>query len=240
VLHTVTLGETPASIAERYGVRGDALILANGHKPRAPLAGGALTWIELYEGERLRVPVGQLGAAPPLAGQLGAATAKVWSEVFPDSSGAFAFQPGQRYAALVSASRNFTLAAIVQKVASYGATVTYAWEQGTPTRGQYPIDAWLANLAADATSNHRWIYLEANVTAAQPLTFGQDAPWPLTVYHVAHVLEAVDAPPGQGGGGQVLPTGPGCPSMPSPWPSRLLGAAVGAALTLGVVAIRAR
>lgn len=118
---------------------------------------------------------------------------KVWGEVQPTGSD-FAFEPGQRYAVLASVSKNFTLAQIMAKATSEGFTVTYAWEQGQPSRGLYPIDDWLAGLAPDTTDNHRWVWGEGNFDGAQAWTVGVDPPWPLTIYHLQHVFEAVDQP----------------------------------------------
>jgi hypothetical protein len=120
---------------------------------------------------------------------------KVWSEVHPGSGGDFVFQPGERYAVLASVSRNYSLAEVQSKAQGKGFTLTYSWEQGQPERGQYHIDSWLASLPADATSNHRWLYAEGNFSdQAQAWTVGQDPPWPFTVYHLADVFHAVDAP----------------------------------------------
>jgi hypothetical protein len=118
---------------------------------------------------------------------------KVWSEIQP-TSGAFVFEPGERYAVLASASLNYTLDQIAAKAASEGFTVTYKWETGQPSRATYAIDNWLASLAPDTTSNHRWVYAEGNFTGSSPWSLSQDPPWPFTMYHVAHVFEAVDAP----------------------------------------------
>lgn len=118
---------------------------------------------------------------------------KVWSEVHA-TSGDFRFEPGQRYAVLASVSRNYSLSEIETKATGKGFSITYAWESGAPGRGLYNIDAWLASLPADTTSNHRWVYAEGNFGGAETWTLGQDPPWPFTVYHVAEVFEAVDAP----------------------------------------------
>ena len=117
----------------------------------------------------------------------------VWHEVAPDSGNAFTFAEGDRYAVLASVSRNFTLDQVRKYMTDNGWQLTYAWEQGTPTRDTYAIDAWLAKLAPDPTANHRWVYGEANRVGAD-WTKGADAPWPFTIYHIAHVFEAV---PGQ-------------------------------------------
>lgn len=120
---------------------------------------------------------------------------KVWSEVGADSSGDFLFAQGERYAVLASVSKNYSLDEVRQYLGKKGFTVTYAWEQGTPTRGQFPIDDWLARQPPDPTDNHRWIYGEADLDPkASPWTVGKDAPWPLTVYSIAHVFHAVEAP----------------------------------------------
>lgn len=117
-------------------------------------------------------------------------TSLVWQDEPPSASGDYTFSQGGRYAVLASVSRNFSLAQIEQYMTQNGWTMTYAWEQGTPTRNEYTIDAWLASLPPDATSNHRWVYGEADRTGPD-WTKGQDAPWPFTIYHIAHVFLAV-------------------------------------------------
>jgi hypothetical protein len=203
-------GDTPSEAASRYHAYMAARELA-----RAARSASSST----------------LGDAPP-SGPL------VWQEVYPDSSGDFAIVASGRYAALASASLNYSLSSIVDYLNAHGWQVTYAWEYATPTRDQYPIDTWLASLAADTTSNHRWIYVEANNTGGAR-TVGQDPPWPLTLYHVAHAFQAVPAPPSSGGGGGAAPNlpsanNPGCPSIPSRVPAFLGGAAVGVVLMLAV------
>lgn len=114
----------------------------------------------------------------------------VWKETPVDSSDDYTFEAGRRYAVLASVSRNYSLDQVEQYMTANGWTMTYAWEQGTPTRNTYAIDTWLAQLAADTTDNHRWIYGEAD-RVGPDWTKGQDAPWPFTIYHIAHVFEAV-------------------------------------------------
>lgn len=165
------------------------------------------------------IAVAMLGDDPPAP--------LVWTEVAP-SNGSFTFIKGQRYAVLASVSKNFTLDQVQRYMTSNGWTVTYAWEQAAPTRGLYPIDAWLAALPADTTDNHRWVYGEADRTG-DDWTKGQDAPWPLTLYHIAHVLQATPAPAGTTPA--PLPTS----SSSTPAPSRT-GAFVGGVATgAGVV-----
>lgn len=171
-------------------------------------------------------------AATQAAGLMGQAPSsghKVWSEIQPDDSGDFQFQSGQRYAVLASASKNYSLAQIVSYMHGKGWTITYSWEQGTPTRGQYAIDSWLDGLPPDTTSNHRWVYGEGDLDGAS-MSVGQDAPWPLTIYHVAHVFQAVDGP-AQAEGSTAAPSLPanaaGCPSAPSRIPYFVGGAAMG-------------
>jgi hypothetical protein len=117
---------------------------------------------------------------------------KVWSQIQPTGD-AYAFQPGERYAVLASVSRNFTLDQIKAKAESQGFSVTYDWEQGSPSRGLYPIDDWLAGLPADTTSNHRWVYAEGNFAGASAWSLSVDPPWPFTIYHVEYVFQAVEA-----------------------------------------------
>lgn len=81
----------------------------------------------------------------------------VWSEI-----GDFVFQPGERFAVLASVSRNYALAQVASTLQGKGFSVTYSWEQGSPTRDASPIDTWLSNLPPDPTSNHRWLYAEGD------------------------------------------------------------------------------
>ena len=154
----------------------------------------------------------------------------VWQEIQPTGS-AFAFAQGQRYAILASVSRGQSLAAIESYLTSHGWTVTYAWEQGTPTRGQYAIDAWLASLTPDPNTSHRWVYGEADRTGATT-TIGKNAPWPLTVYEIAHVFEAVPAPMEPSG---PAPPPPALPSATPPTPAPASSPAAAIALGVGIV-----
>jgi hypothetical protein len=119
---------------------------------------------------------------------------KVWTEQAADADDKFTFSPGERYAVLASASKNYTVAQIAAYIQGKGFAVTYTWEEGTPTRAEYAIDDWLKAVPADTRDNHRWVYGEGNMGGAAPWTIGRDAPWPFTVYHVAHVMKATDAP----------------------------------------------
>lgn len=158
----------------------------------------------------------------------------VWAAE-PASGNDYAFQSAHRYAVLASVSLNYSLAQIAAKMTSLGFVVTYAWEQGQPTRGLYAIDAWLASLPVDATENHRWVYGEANFAGADT-TLAIDAPWPLTIYHVAQVFEAVPAPPA----GAPLPSLPvpasvaSAPAAPGPSGTEILVAAGVGATLLGL------
>ncbi|MGH8749939.1 MAG: hypothetical protein ACREU5_12645, partial [Burkholderiales bacterium] len=141
------------------------------------------------------------------------------------SDGEYAAAQGHRYAALASASKNYSLAQIEDYLNAHGWSVTYAWEQGTPTRGQFAVDTWLASLPADTTDNHRWIYAEANRTGPDA-SLGADPPWPLTLYHLAHVFEAVP--------GAAVPT---LPMSSSSSPSSRTGAVVRAGAVAGALGL---
>jgi hypothetical protein len=169
---------------------------------------------------------------------------KVWREIQP-SSGDFTFEPGQRYAVLASVSKDYSLDEVKKKAESEGFDVTYTWEQGDPSRATYVIDNWLQQLAPDTTSNHRWLYAEGNFGGAKAWTVGQDPPWPFSMYHVAHVFQAVDA------ANPVTPTDtPAEPELPSssssapassgigPWGKFAVGVIATAAIGLGVDAYR--
>ena len=133
---------------------------------------------------------------------------KVWSEIHP-AGGDFAFQPGSRYAVLASVSKNYSLSEVEHAAEGKGFSITYAWEQGDPSRATYAIDAWLASLKPDAIDNHRWIYAEGNFTGSSAWSLSVDPSWPLTLYHVQHVLTAVDAPdPATPGGAPAAPVLP--------------------------------
>jgi len=132
-------------------------------------------------------------------------TTKVWSEIQP-SGGAYAFQPGERYAVLASVSLNYSLAQIQTKAESEGFQVSYAWETGQASRATYAIDSWLDALPSDTTSNHRWVYAEGNFTGTSPWSLSVDPPWPFTIYHVEYVFQAVDA--------ANQPGAPAAPALP--------------------------
>jgi hypothetical protein len=160
---------------------------------------------------------------------------KVWAEVKPNGDGDFVFQPGERYAVLASVSKNFTVEQVVKYLAGKGFDVTYSWEQGddvrrTGTKPMYDVDAWLLTVEPDARENHRWIYGEGNFDGAAPWTVGQNPPSILfvhiTVYHVAHVMQAVDGPP------NALPST--AHDAPAPEPS---GKGVGPLALLGVALV---
>lgn len=134
---------------------------------------------------------------------------KVWAELKPDGDGDFVFAPGERYAVLASVSKNFSVDQVVHYLAGKAFDVTYAWEQGDDvrrTKGKpaFDVDAWLLTIPPDTRENHRWIYGEGNFNGASPWKVGQDPPSILfvhvTVYHVAHVMQAVE------GGARALPS----------------------------------
>ena len=158
----------------------------------------------------------------------------VWSEILPGGNG-FAFEQGNGYAILASVSKNYTLQQVQTYLTNNGWTVVYAWEYGTPGRNQYAVDDWLASLPADTTSNHRWVYGEAGRSGANT-TIGQNAPWPLTIYEIAHVFEAVPGQPNQAPGSASFPTStaPACPAPSSTLPYALGGVALGAVAATGV------
>lgn len=160
---------------------------------------------------------------------------KVWSEVAADSAGDFVFESGERYAVLASVSLDYTLDQVRAYVENHGFAVTYAWEWGQPNRATYRIDQWIAQLPEDANAHHRWIYAEGNFTGSAPFTVGQHAPWPLTVYEINNVFEAVDAPAGDV---VELPPKPcNCPPKPGfPWGAVIAGVvSFGVGLKLGFV-----
>jgi len=124
------------------------------------------------------------------AGMLGQTS--VWQEISANSSGDFVLTAGQEYAVLASVSQNYSVAQITSYLTGHGYQVLYAWEYGTAGRSPAgSMDTWLASLPADTTSNHRWVYGEVVPTAAT--TIGQNAPWPLTIYSIAHAFQAVAA-----------------------------------------------
>jgi hypothetical protein len=123
----------------------------------------------------------------------GAAGPKVWQEL--PIAGSITVEQGQRYAALADVTRNASLSSIVSYLGGHGWAVTYAWEEGQPSRGLYAVDAWLAGLSPDTTDNHRWVWIEANRTG-QTTAVSAASSWPLTVYALGKAFEAVAAPPG--------------------------------------------
>lgn len=182
-----------------------------------------------------------MNVAAELWGTLGDPTG--WSEVAP-SGGDYTFHAGQPYAVLASVSKDESLTKITQYMTSNGWTVSYAWEWGTPLRSPPgPIDTWLAALTADPTDNHRWVYGEATRPAGD-WTKGQSAPWPLTIYEIAHVFALVPLPPGAAAppplppaGAQALPV-----AVASPLENHAITAAsalaVGAGVLLGWFGVR--
>jgi hypothetical protein len=162
------------------------------------------------------VSLGTVGQGPP---------SSVWDEERP-ASGDYALAQGGRYAVLASVSRNYSLAEVASYLTGHGWAVTYLWEEGSPTRDTYAIDAWLSSLGPDPTGNHRWVYGEGN-RVGESATLGRVPPWPFTFYSLSHVFRAVPAPPGAGGGAPALPSSEPAPSpsaAPSGW--LLAGAAV--------------
>lgn len=153
---------------------------------------------------------------------------KVWREL--PLSGSVSVEQGQRYAALADVSRDASLPKIVSYLSAHGWLVTYAWEEGQASRDLYAVDAWLAGLSPDTTSNHRWVWIEANRTG-ESASVGQASPWPFTIYALSHAFQAVDAP--EGGGG-ALPT---LPTVTTPAPPGVPGAVwvVGGAAVLGLL-----
>lgn len=152
----------------------------------------------------------------------------VWSEEAP-SGDSYPFSQGHRYAVLASVSQNYSLSDVTSYLTNHGFDVTYAWEQGTPTRGVYPVDDWLASLAPDVTGNHRWLYAEANRTGSDT-TYGITSPWPFTIYTISHVLLAVPAPLDAPNAAPVLPP-PGATNLPAS-----SGPGVGTVVALAVLA----
>lgn len=135
------------------------------------------------------------------------AASMVWTQVGSQGQDV-TMQPGQRYAVLASVSEDFTLAQIEAKAQAEGFAVSYAWEQGDPKRpADYNVDEWLAALAPDPTSNHRWVYGEGTFNGSSPWTLGGSAPWPLTVYTLQASFQAVPA----GSAPNAFPGGAGNP-----------------------------
>lgn len=161
---------------------------------------------------------------------------KVWNTLA-SSGGDFTFQPGGRYAVLASVSKNYSLEEVEKYVEGKGFQVTYAWEQGQPTRATYPIDDWLAGLAPDTTDNHRWLYAEGDYNGVDPWTVGQDPPWPLSIYHVSNVLVAVDAPAPTSP--SDTPVAPSIPTSTSSVPASSGLSPMGAAVAIFSVAVLA-
>jgi hypothetical protein len=126
--------------------------------------------------------------------------ARAWAELAADARDGWTLEPGERYAVLASVSKNFDRGAILAKVTPHGLTPTYVWEQGDPVRSvegkpQFNVDVWIEGLPPDPRDNHRWVYGEGTMGAgAKPWRVPQDPPWPFTMFHIAHVMHAVDAP----------------------------------------------
>lgn len=178
------------------------------------------------------VGVHTLGQTAPAAAASSSSSASpslawVWQEIQP-VNGAFQISQGERYAILASVATGQSLDTIRGYLNGHGWSVTYLWEQGTATRGEYAVDDWLAGLPADTASGERWVYGEANRTGADTtIDVDKSFLW-MTIYHVAHAFLAVQAP-----AQPMLPTtsSPGPSSSGVPW----LPVAIGvAALAVGV------
>lgn len=238
-MHTCLCGETSESIAAIHGVALRELVRANPQIPCAVADDGVFDFTSLIVGDMLTIPPrGFMGddtttAAAAPASSTPSTPNLQWQEIFPDGSSDFAIVAGGRYAALASASLNYDLPTIQSYLNAHGWTVTYAWEYGTPTRNIYQIDTWLQQLTADPTSNHRWVWIEANRTG-DATTLGQTPPWPLTIYRVSHAFQAMPAPVGSTSTTDTIqlpnPNSPGCPVIPSKVPTALVAGAGGAAL----------
>jgi hypothetical protein len=123
----------------------------------------------------------------------GAAGPKVWQEL--PIAGQISVAQGQRYAALADVTRDASLSSIESYLTAHGWAVTYGWQEGQASRGLYAVDAWLDGLSPDATSNHRWVWIEANRTGPAA-SVGAASSWPLTIYALGKAFVAVAAPPG--------------------------------------------
>ena len=166
-----------------------------------------------------------------------------WVPVSQDSSGNYLATPGNRYAALLSVDSRANVSDATDELNKNGFQVTYSWQSGQPTRGQFFIDNWLANLPAPASGNV-WMYFEANFTGDTPRTiartFEKCVLWICGSGTLSYVFEAQQVPdsyapcgpgdPQTGACPPLPPPAPGCPPQPNPWKPALTGAAAGGAL----------
>lgn len=180
---------------------------------------------------RVRAAAFAVGAGAP---------ALIWTQVQAQGS-SFSFQPAERYAALASVDTAGSLETIRGKLTGKGLDVTYLWQQGQASRGLYCVDDWLASLKPDPTGGERWVYIEANVSAAAPVVVDVDFSVLFRhIYNLAAVFQAVAAGSAPDAfpcaSGHDVPPPPPVVSKAPPGGSPGLGLAIGGGLALLVLA----
>ena len=172
---------------------------------------------------------------------------KCWTSISPDAQGNYLASPGNRYAALLSVDARAKVSDAVDELKKEGFTVTYSWQSGQPTRGQFLIDNWISGLPAP-TKGTNWMYFELNYAGDVPKTVAKHIE--KCVFFVCGSVDIVQLFEAREVADGTHPCGPGdhagdcpsppppcaaCPPAPNPWKPALLGAAVGA-IFAGVLA----
>jgi len=166
-----------------------------------------------------------------------------WVPVSADPQGNYLATPGGRYAGLLSVDSRASVSDAVNELNNQGFQVTYSWQSGQPTRGQFFVDNWLANLPAP-TPGTVWMYFELDFTGDVPRavarSFHKCILWICGTGTIAYVFEAQQVPdnyapcgpgdPQTGTCAPLPPPAPGCPPEPNPWKPVLVGVFVGGTL----------
>jgi hypothetical protein len=170
-----------------------------------------------------------------------------WIPLSPDQAGNYLAEPGGRYATLISVDARASLDTIASALGNWDLSATYSWQSGQPTRQQFLIDRWLANLPAPADGKV-WMYFEIDFTGDTARTIvSHIEKCVLSVIcgsaDISYVFEAQQVAdnfhpcgPGDPQGAQLPPPSPG-PPVSSPWKPAIIGGIAGLALTAIVIAV---
>ncbi len=167
-----------------------------------------------------------------------------WVPISPGSEGKYIAEPGGFYAVLLAVDSRASISDVADTLTKQSFQVAYSWQGGTPTRGKFWIDDWLAKLPASAEGT-RWMYLELRYAGTEMKSIARHFEKCVLMIcgaaDVAYVFEAKQVPddwhpcgpgdPNQGTCPPLPPPCPGCPPKPNPWRPALVGAAVGGAAT---------
>jgi hypothetical protein len=155
-----------------------------------------------------------------------------WVPINPDpKSNQYLATPGGRYAVLLSVDSRGSMSDVTDELKKNNFTVTYSWQSGQPTRNQFDVDNWLANLPKP-TSGTNWMYFEMNFTGDSPQLFARSFQKCVNLLitkicgnvDVAYLFEAQQVadnfhPCGPGDPVKSMPNCPTCPDLPPPCPA---------------------